>query len=195
MCSSGSDGPSVRRVSPFGDLRFFACLRLPVDYRSLPRPSSALGAWASALCSSSLDFYNAGSRLHLFLTIVNPETNFSFRIVSDALAMRLRASRNWPSKPFSLRSSLVLPLCGCQGAHGLACAWPSQCPETLKAIQMEKRDGCPLLCLRRLFRGPAPGLRLAALFPFPIPRASPGNGSTWKLARASLPRPVSLERR
>ena len=44
MCSSHRDGPSDRRVSPFGYLRFFACLRLPVAFRSLPRPSSALGA-------------------------------------------------------------------------------------------------------------------------------------------------------
>ena len=61
MCSSGSGGPSVRRVSPFGYLRFSACLRLPVAFRSLPRPSSALGAWASALCSCSLDL--SGPRL------------------------------------------------------------------------------------------------------------------------------------
>ena len=44
MCSSQRDGPSVRRVPPFGYLRFSARLRLPVAFRSLPRPSSALGA-------------------------------------------------------------------------------------------------------------------------------------------------------
>ena len=55
MCSSHRDGSSTHRVSPFGCLRIFACLRLPVAFRSLPRPSSALGAWASALCSCSLD--------------------------------------------------------------------------------------------------------------------------------------------
>ena len=61
MCSSQRDGPSVRRVPPFGYLRFSARLRLPVAFRSLPRPSSALGAKASALCSSSLDLYSAGA--------------------------------------------------------------------------------------------------------------------------------------
>ena len=44
-----------RRVSPFGHPRIKACLPLPVAYRSSLRPSSALGAKASALCSCSLD--------------------------------------------------------------------------------------------------------------------------------------------
>jgi len=39
------------RIAPFGNLRIDACLRLPVAYRSLPRPSSALGAKAFALRS------------------------------------------------------------------------------------------------------------------------------------------------
>ena len=38
-------------VAPFGDLRFNVCLQLPVAFRSLPRPSSALGAKAFTLCS------------------------------------------------------------------------------------------------------------------------------------------------
>jgi hypothetical protein len=40
-----------RRVSPFGNPRINACLQLPEAYRSLPRPSSAPGAKAFALCS------------------------------------------------------------------------------------------------------------------------------------------------
>ena len=40
-----------RRVSPFGHPWFNACLRLPMAFRSWPRPSSALGAKASTLCS------------------------------------------------------------------------------------------------------------------------------------------------
>lgn len=38
-----------RRVAPFGDLRVYACLRLAVAFRSLPRPSSAPGAQASTV--------------------------------------------------------------------------------------------------------------------------------------------------
>lgn len=40
-----------RWVPPFGYLRIAACLRLPAAFRSLPRPSSAIGAMASTLCS------------------------------------------------------------------------------------------------------------------------------------------------
>ena len=44
-----------RRVSPFGDLRIKAYLRLPEAFRSLSRPSSAISALASTLRSCSLD--------------------------------------------------------------------------------------------------------------------------------------------
>ena len=43
------------RVSPFGDLRIKAYLRLPEAFRSLSRPSSAISALASTLRSFSLD--------------------------------------------------------------------------------------------------------------------------------------------
>ena len=39
------------QVAPFGYPRIEACLRLPGAYRSLLRPSSALGAKASTVCS------------------------------------------------------------------------------------------------------------------------------------------------
>ena len=48
-------GHCPRRVPPFGYPRIEACLRLPVAFRSLPRPSSAVGALASTLCPYSLD--------------------------------------------------------------------------------------------------------------------------------------------
>ena len=54
MYSSVSDWASPSRVSPFGRQGIYACLRLPLAFRSLPRPSSALGAMASTLCSCSL---------------------------------------------------------------------------------------------------------------------------------------------
>ena len=56
MFSCNSDWSSTSRVSPFGYSGIEACLRLPLTFRSLPRPSSALGALASTLCSSSLDY-------------------------------------------------------------------------------------------------------------------------------------------
>ncbi len=48
------DGLSHRRVSPFGYHRFSACTRLPDAFRSVPRPSSALDAWASPVRLASL---------------------------------------------------------------------------------------------------------------------------------------------
>ena len=46
---SGMTGHYPCRVSPFGNLRIKACLRLPEAYRSLPRPSSPLCAKASTV--------------------------------------------------------------------------------------------------------------------------------------------------
>ena len=51
MDSSYGDRFFTCRVSPFGNPRIVACLRLLAAYRSLPRPSSAYGAMASTLCS------------------------------------------------------------------------------------------------------------------------------------------------
>ena len=42
---------SPGRVSPFGHLRIIALAQLPVAYRSATRPSSALDAKASPVCS------------------------------------------------------------------------------------------------------------------------------------------------
>ena len=62
-----------RRVSPFGYPRFSACLRLPVAFRSLPRPSSAYGALASTLRSCSLDL--ASSIVSIFLRLLRNEND------------------------------------------------------------------------------------------------------------------------
>ena len=70
MYSSVSNWSSTSWVSPFGYHGIYACLRLPHAFRSLPRPSSALGALASALCSCSLDFLENDLSI-----IVDPETN------------------------------------------------------------------------------------------------------------------------
>ena len=44
-----------RRVSPFGHPGITACVQLPQAYRSLPRPSSPLGAKASTVRRIVLD--------------------------------------------------------------------------------------------------------------------------------------------
>ena len=55
MDSVNVDGVLLRRVSPFGNLRIKAHLRLPEAYRSLSRPSSALSAKAFPLRPLQLD--------------------------------------------------------------------------------------------------------------------------------------------
>ena len=47
---SAADPPSLEGVAPFGDLGIKACSRLPQAFRSVPRPSSPLGAKASTRC-------------------------------------------------------------------------------------------------------------------------------------------------
>ncbi len=65
------------RVSPFGYLRIKGYLLLPAAFRSLSRPSSALSAKASALCSFCLTIccYSVNSMasfpLFLMITIID----------------------------------------------------------------------------------------------------------------------------
>ena len=96
------------RVPPFGYPRIVACLQLPVAFRSWPRPSSAVGALASTLCSSSLDFFVAFS----------PETNLieyvSFLLLSASLPLCF-LPKSMPY-PFNWPSMILLFLCSCQGA-------------------------------------------------------------------------------
>ena len=42
------------RIAPFGNPRIKGCLRLPTDYRGLPRPSSPVAAKASVMRPNSL---------------------------------------------------------------------------------------------------------------------------------------------
>jgi hypothetical protein len=58
-----------RWVSPFGHPRLNACLRLTVAFRSLPRPSSAPSAKASALCSYFLDLLLAPCGVRLLILV------------------------------------------------------------------------------------------------------------------------------
>ena len=123
MYSSVSNWSSTSWVSPFGYHGIYACLRLPHAFRSLPRPSSALGALASALCSCSLDFLENDLSI-----IVDPETNcliyFSGKLLPIFLATGLQ------------RLFLVfLSMCGCQGARGIL----FRSGRTLKTIQILRR--------------------------------------------------------
>ena len=62
MCSPPRARLSPARVSPFGHPRILAYVRLPVEFRCLSRPSSALSAKASTPCSSSLNLFPGAHR-------------------------------------------------------------------------------------------------------------------------------------
>ena len=130
--SSAGDSSSSCRVSPFGHQGIYACLRLPLAFRSLPRPSSALGALASTLCSSSLDYYPetslqfSGQLTFLFATGLS-KTRFLFLCsCQDApTAFAVFQGRN-PENDTEQRRQLLLRTIPCPSfdlrlpAHGLS---------------------------------------------------------------------------
>ena len=62
------------RVAPFGDLRIKACLPLPADFRSLPRPSSPAGAKASVVCPYMLAHKAVTKRFNsIYVAIMIPK--------------------------------------------------------------------------------------------------------------------------
>ncbi len=102
-------------VPPFGYPRICARLQLPEAFRSWPRPSSAYGALASTLRSSSLDFFVALLRPIVSLLLKYPSLRSRFpsasTLVSASAHRSLRSGfpfRNWPSCESSV--------CSCQGA-------------------------------------------------------------------------------
>ena len=66
----------LRRVPPFGYPWINAYLRLPMAFRSLSRPSSAISALASTLRSCSLDL--ASSSALIFLRLLRNENSLKF---------------------------------------------------------------------------------------------------------------------
>ena len=97
-------GHYSRRVSPFGYLRIYACLRLLVAFRSLPRPSSAYGALASTLRSCSLDFFVA--LWYQFLdTILRPIDSLLIRFHSACASCYLLATGLFFLSPFYVQLS------------------------------------------------------------------------------------------
>ena len=110
MYSSVSNWSSTSWVSPFGYHGIYACLRLPHAFRSLPRPSSALGALASALCSCSLDFLENDLSI-----IVDPETNCLIYFPVNCYQYFLQLV-------FKDFFSSFFNMCGCQGARGIPSA-------------------------------------------------------------------------
>ena len=62
-----------RRVAPFGNPGITACVQLPQAYRSLPRPSSPLGAKASTVRPWLLDLKSSTSRTIEYARFQHPD--------------------------------------------------------------------------------------------------------------------------
>ena len=90
----------LRRVPPFGYPRFNACLRLPVAFRSLPRPSSAISALASTLRSCSLD-------LPPLRALLRPLRRFADLVSACSLSLCSFQGALAPLPPFGAERSLV----------------------------------------------------------------------------------------
>ena len=69
------DRPSACRVAPFGHSRIIACLQLPVNFRSFPRPSSppdSLGILRSLFSSFSRESQS------LYSSNLSDDSDFDF---------------------------------------------------------------------------------------------------------------------
>ena len=92
MCSARRRRASTaRRVFPFGDPRVEGRVPLTADYRSLPRPSSASCAKASAACPYHLPSISDGMVLRLIRSLAGPWVSYCMRC--DLLEENLRWSR------------------------------------------------------------------------------------------------------
>ena len=91
MDSVNVDSVLLCRVSPFGNPRIKAHLRLPVAYRSLSRPSSALSAKAFPLRPLQLNLVAIRSVLSAILI---RNCLKALRDVSSQISTRLRWARN-----------------------------------------------------------------------------------------------------
>ena len=145
------------RVPPFGDPRINAYLRLPLAYRSLSRPSSAISAMASTLRSCSLDLASSrrspppktswsGSRLRLFSCFVSSLCSFQGAVEVSHFRLLFRALRLFdPSKryrkvsvcfsqiptPAFITDYLFDTSCRCCRFRGLP-VFPASCTSFLK---------------------------------------------------------------
>jgi hypothetical protein len=89
-------------VAPFGYPRINACSRLPVAFRSVPRPSSPPGAKASTECPSHARDTGASNRMHRHAQKPASET------VVSCQASVVRDNRHRHRKPIPSRGSRPL---------------------------------------------------------------------------------------
>ena len=175
------------RVPPFGYPWITAYLRLPMAFRSLSRPSSAISALASTLRSFSLDLASSAPRLPKTLSrsaargsssFVVP-VQFSRCVFEFSLARSLKTIQKAlrSARPFRSPSS-ALPV-----------------PSSVRFSRGSRRLAAPSLRFRFRFpfASPAPALSPALLPPPRAPafRLARLRGRPWASLRLELPVPSS----
>src|SRR5688572_13114676 len=102
-------GLATHRVSPFGHPRITGCVRLPLAFRSLPRPSSPLYTQASPVRFRSLDYKNVAkqsTRIDL-----NTSDNNRSKTLNEIIKSRIGfvKSHDLPLHPLSNSDSAFRP--------------------------------------------------------------------------------------
>jgi hypothetical protein len=141
---------SVCGVPPFGHLRIEACLRLPVAFRSLPRPSSALGAKASSMRILLLDlltFFFAGVRSQESEFNMFPGSFSLFPAFRDITPGSMNPKRR-PGFTSDLRYAVFKVLAEISSLHPLL---ESGCPS--QGIRNTKHSLPPLFLLKAKIQG------------------------------------------
>ena len=108
------DGAASRhRVAPFGHPRIKGCLHLPVAFRSLPRPSSSLGAKASPIRPCLLPVLGTGP-LGPVMPCRAPRTPWcAWRLLAARSCFPLPAlSMNFPQLHTTLKKGRHFAACG-----------------------------------------------------------------------------------
>ena len=195
--------PLARWVPPFGNSRIKACSRLPVTYRSVPRPSSPLSAKASTecpSCTSSLSFPMPASApgtghrqtsttrnaLPLARNGIPPKTFFSRPIRSRAVKPGNQGRQTDPLA--RLRIDLLSSQCQSTGRPDriapLAGAGPAAKRVSSWMRKLQKPD--PVATATR--RNSTPRLRAAPAEPGRAARAVAGNW--WSLTGSNRRHPA-----
>ena len=125
--SYDGDRPSACRVAPFGHSRITSCLRIPVNFRSLPRPSSppdSLGIPRSPFSSFSRELQSLNTVAHRIQRLSSCLV-FAYEIAvpNSQLEKTLELSTNYKLIFFSIFTSYSLSMLS-MNCHALpaACA-------------------------------------------------------------------------
>ena len=165
--SYDGDRPSACRVAPFGHSRITSCLRIPVNFRSLPRPSSppdSLGIPRSPFSSFSRELQSLDAvarhvqRLSSCLVFA-----YEIAVPNSQLEKTLELSTNYKLIFFSIFTSYSLSMLS-MNCHALtaACAVFLKKTELLILELVPSRSFLPLHSNRELVSDLTPKRRCSS---------------------------------